>query len=273
LKPVDIPAALLRYAHDPNLGSEPVGRARAVQEMERHRRKPDEAEALANDLMINVTGFFRDPQAWESFREAVVRPLVEQGGMDGTIRAWVCARASGEEPYSLAMLIAEEVERVGADIEVRIFATDTADKSLSFARGGVFPGGVEGDLSPEPLEKFFDKDEHTYRVKKKYRDQVVFAPQDLSQSAHLPRARGTAPRVGFAAFRPARRRLFVSGQYRVAGRGGLLVRSDQQTMADLPVTAFARSEDRDQAPAAGFDAYLEKPIDPDKLVELILQFR
>jgi two-component system CheB/CheR fusion protein len=145
----------------------------------RLRAKPEEAEELANDLMINVTGFFRDAEAWEALREAVVRPLVDQKGTEGTIRAWVSACASGEEPYSLGMLIAEEIERAGANIEVKIFATDTADKSLAFARAGVFPGGIEGDLSPERLQRFFDKDEHTYRIKKNLRDQVVFAPQDV----------------------------------------------------------------------------------------------
>jgi two-component system CheB/CheR fusion protein len=145
----------------------------------RLREKPDEVAALAADLMINVTGFFRDPAAWEALREAVVRPLVEQADSGGTLRAWVAACASGEEPYTLAMLIAEEAERARKDLKVKIFATDTADKSLSFARAGVYPGGIEGDLSPERLEKFFDKDEHVYRVKKSLRDQIVFAPQDV----------------------------------------------------------------------------------------------
>lgn len=143
------------------------------------RGKSSEVEALANDLMINVTGFFRDPGAWEALREAVVRPMVAKYEGGDPIRAWVCACASGEEPYSLAMLIAEEAERIGKAVDVKIFATDTADKSLALARAGVYPGGIEGDLSPERLERFFDKDEHTYRIKKALRDQVVFAPQDL----------------------------------------------------------------------------------------------
>lgn len=145
----------------------------------RLRDKPEEVIALANDLMINVTGFFRDPAAWEAFREAAVRPLVDQAEPGATLRAWVAACASGEEAYTLAMLIAEEAERAGKEINVNIFATDTADKSLALARAGVYPGGVEGDLSPQRLEKFFDKDEHAYRIKKALRDQVVFAPQDV----------------------------------------------------------------------------------------------
>ncbi len=145
----------------------------------RLRERPEEATALANDLMINVTGFFRDPVAWEALREAVVRPLVEQAEPGTPLRAWVAACASGEEPYTLAMLIAEEAQRANKTIDVKIFATDTADKSLSLARAGVYPGGIEGDLSPERLEKFFDNDEHVYRIKKSLREQVVFAPQNV----------------------------------------------------------------------------------------------
>ena len=142
-------------------------------------REPSEVPALANDLMINVTGFFRDPEAWEALRLAVVRPLVEERSPDEPIRAWVTACASGEEPYSLAMLIAEEAERLHKKLDVKIFATDTAEKSLALARAGIFPGGIEGDLPPERLDRFFEKDDHTYRIRKQLRDQVVFAPQDI----------------------------------------------------------------------------------------------
>ncbi|HWF99846.1 MAG TPA: chemotaxis protein CheB, partial [Steroidobacteraceae bacterium] len=146
----------------------------------RLRQNSEEAAALANDLMINVTGFFRDPAAWEALRDSVVQPLVKQYEPgSGPLRAWVAACASGEEPYTLAMLIAEEAERAGKTVEVKIFATDTADKSLGFARAGVYPGGIEGNVAPERLEKFFEKGEHTYRIKKALREQVVFAPQNL----------------------------------------------------------------------------------------------
>ncbi|HEY4212420.1 MAG TPA: chemotaxis protein CheB [Steroidobacteraceae bacterium] len=143
------------------------------------REHTGEAESLANDLMINVTGFFRDAGAWEALRVSVIRPLVEQHASDDPIRAWVTACASGEEAYTLAMVIAEESARARKRIDVKIFATDTADRSLALARSGVYPGGIEADFPPERLERFFDKDEHTYRIKKELREQVVFASQDL----------------------------------------------------------------------------------------------
>ena len=140
---------------------------------------PAELSALTSDLMINVTGFFRDPEAWEALRESVIRPLLSRRETEDAIRAWVTACASGEEAYSLAMLIAEEVERAGKTFDVKIFATDTAEKCLARARAGVYPSGIEGDVSPERLERFFDTADHTYRIKKKLREQVVFAPQDV----------------------------------------------------------------------------------------------
>jgi two-component system, chemotaxis family, CheB/CheR fusion protein len=144
------------------------------------REDPKEALALANDLMINVTGFFRDPEAWEALRNSVISPLCASRQDGEPIRAWVTACASGEEAYSLAILIAEELRARGLErTEVKIFATDTADKSLALARAGVFPGGIESDLAPERIDRFFDKDEYTYRVKKEIRDMVVFAPQDV----------------------------------------------------------------------------------------------
>ncbi len=140
-----------------------------------HREEP---AALANDLMINVTGFFRDPEAWEALRTAVIGPMVERQHPEQPIRCWAAACASGEEAFTLAILIAEEAERVKKALEVRVFATDTASGALALARAGVYPVGIEGNLSQERLERWFEKEENAYRVRKEIRDMVVFAPQD-----------------------------------------------------------------------------------------------
>jgi two-component system CheB/CheR fusion protein len=143
------------------------------------REGADEASSLANDLMINVTGFFRDPEAWEALRDGALAPLIDSSSVGEQLRVWVAACSSGEEAYSLAMLIAEECDRLRRSPNVKIFATDTADKSLARARAGIYPAGIEGDLAQARLERFFDKDDHTYRIKKEIRDLVVFAPQNL----------------------------------------------------------------------------------------------
>jgi two-component system CheB/CheR fusion protein len=126
-----------------------------------------------------VTGFFRDPEAWEALRQRVIVPLVQAREPSGTVRCWVAACSSGEEAYSLAMLLVEESERASKRLNIKIFATDTAERALSSARNGVYPGGIESEISPERLRRFFEKDEGVYRVRQDLRERVVFAPQNV----------------------------------------------------------------------------------------------
>jgi len=114
------------------------------------RQNPTEVMALSDDLMIHVTGFFRDSEVWESLRRRVIEPLVS-GREGGPIRAWVTACATGEEAYTLAMLISEAVVASKKIFDIKIFATDTADRTLSQARNGVFAAGIEADVSPIAL--------------------------------------------------------------------------------------------------------------------------
>jgi two-component system, chemotaxis family, CheB/CheR fusion protein len=143
------------------------------------RRNPGEVSALVKDLMINVTGFFRDPDAWEALDEGVIAPLVREREPGQSVRVWVPACATGEEAYSIAMLLAERAEAAQKSFDVKIFATDTADDNLSPARHGLFPGTIERDVSQERLRRFFDPVGESYQVKKELRDWVVFAPQNL----------------------------------------------------------------------------------------------
>ena len=202
----------------------------------RLRENPQEARALANDLMINITGFFRDPPAWEALREAVVQPLVQQYEPgSGPLRGWVAACASGEEPYTLAMLIAEEAERAGKKVDVKIFATDTADRPLGLARAGVYPGGIEGNVSPERLEKFFDKEEHTYRIKKALREQVVFAPQNLLNDPPFSRLDIVTCRNLLIYLEPeAQRRVFTLLHFALR-EGGYLFLGNAETLGQADI--------------------------------------
>jgi two-component system CheB/CheR fusion protein len=151
------------------------------------RQTPSEATALADDLMIHVTGFFRDATAWESLNRKVILPLVNSREKGESVRAWVTACSSGEEAYTLAMLLVEAAEATDKELDIKIFATDTAERSLSHARSGVFPGGIESEISPERLERFFEKEEAFYRIKRDLREIVVFAPQNLLQDPPFSR--------------------------------------------------------------------------------------
>lgn len=151
------------------------------------RQTPSEVTALADDVLIHVTGFFRDPEAWEILRQRAIVPLIAARDPDSTVRAWVAACSSGEEAYTLAMLLVEEAERVNKPLDIKIFATDTAERTLQNARQGVYPGGIESDITPERLERFFTKEDAVYRIRADLRERVVFAPQNLLQDPPFSR--------------------------------------------------------------------------------------
>ncbi len=151
------------------------------------RRSPTEATALADDLMIHVTGFFRDPEAWETLRQKIVTPLVAQSTPGADIRCWVSACSSGEEAYTLAMLLTEAAEAAEKHFNVKVFATDTAQRTLMYARSGLYPGGIETEIAPARLERFFERDDSLYRIKRELREMVVFAPQNVVEAPPFSR--------------------------------------------------------------------------------------
>lgn len=151
------------------------------------RQSPTEVIALADDLLIHVTGFFRDPEAWAVLYERVVVPLVEAREPGAPVRAWVTACSSGEEAYSLAMLLTEESERTGKRLDIKVFATDLAERALSHARSGGYPGGIESEIAPDRLARFFVRQDEMYWIRQDLRDRVVFAPQNVLQDPPFSR--------------------------------------------------------------------------------------
>jgi two-component system, chemotaxis family, CheB/CheR fusion protein len=145
----------------------------------RLRDDPAELQALVHDMMINVTGFFRDAEAWEALDRDVIGPLVQQAAPGQAIRAWVPACSTGEEAYSIAMLLAEHPETAEKNLQVKIFATDLADHNLAAARRGLYPGSMVESLPAERLDRFFETTGDSYRIVREIRETVVFAPQNL----------------------------------------------------------------------------------------------
>lgn len=143
------------------------------------REDAQERESLINDLMINVTGFFRDAAAWDALAEHVVAPLVRSKQPGEQIRCWVTACSSGEEAYSLAILLTEHVEEADADVDIKVFATDLSHDAITRARAGWFAGGITTQLSPERLARFFVEEDHHYRIRKDIREKVIVAPHNL----------------------------------------------------------------------------------------------
>lgn len=148
------------------------------------RQTPNEAPTLFNDLLVGVTTFFRNPESWQVLAKKVIPELFSTKNRNGRIRIWSIGCATGEEAYSLAILLMEEIDRRQADIpenehrinmpKIQIFATDLEEATLRRAREGIYPEVIEADLSQERLERFFVKEGLYYRVRDELRQMVIF---------------------------------------------------------------------------------------------------
>ena len=144
------------------------------------RSDASEADQLSKDLLIGVTSFFRDPQAFAELAAKVLAKLVaEREGDDAPIRIWVPGCATGEEAYSLAMLVAEQAAAAQVPCRVQIFGTDIDESALRVARAGLYPESIALDVTPERLRRFFTQEGHNFRIAQSLRESVVFAAQNL----------------------------------------------------------------------------------------------
>jgi two-component system CheB/CheR fusion protein len=138
-----------------------------------------ELDALHHDILINVTSFFREPDAFEALN-AIVYPAIVQGRVSSdTIRVWVPGCSTGEEAYSHAIALIEHVNQVRADVSIQIFGTDLSDEAVHIARAGVYKETIAADLSPTRLRRYFSKVERGYQISKAVRDLCVFATQNV----------------------------------------------------------------------------------------------
>ncbi len=138
-----------------------------------------EVEVLYREFLIGVTKFFRDSKVWELLRKEVI-PEVIRGKDDGsTLKLWDVACSTGEEAYSFAMCIFEEMEKQGKDLEVKIFATDISEKHLEVGSKGVYPESIAADVPGDFLAKYFQNTPNSYRVVKKLRRAVIFSRHNV----------------------------------------------------------------------------------------------
>ncbi len=146
---------------------------------ERLRSDHDEVEQLFEDLLITVTTFFRDPQTFAVLKRSLIPTLFEGKSEQDQVRAWSVGCATGEEAYSLAILLLEHASRLDRPPKIQIFATDLRESSLRCARAGLYPDTIEADIPPERLERFFVRENDHYRIRPEVRDTVVFAPHNV----------------------------------------------------------------------------------------------
>ncbi len=141
--------------------------------------QPEECEALAADLMINVTRFFRDPEVFEFLEHNVLPELVRDHDAERPFRVWVAGCSSGEEAWSLAMLLREAIDADGRKIRLQILASDIDADAIATARTALYPSSIASDVSPQRLARFFTPDERGFRVRDDLRSQAVFTVQNL----------------------------------------------------------------------------------------------
>jgi len=154
-----------------------------IRHLDRH---PEEAAALFDTILINVTSFFRDPEAWEALRQEVVPELIQVAAETRTIRVWCAACSSGEEAYSVAIVLADAIGDRAHDFDIKIYGTDIDEDALASARQALYRLEQLKAVPAPPLERYFQRDGQLYRFRRDLRRWCIFGRHNLSQDAPLP---------------------------------------------------------------------------------------
>jgi two-component system, chemotaxis family, CheB/CheR fusion protein len=193
--------------------------------------RPAEIRQLAKDLLISVTSFFRDPEAFQVVETEIIPRLLSCKEPNDLIRVWVPGCATGEEPYSIAILLLEQIAAARKNCAVKVFATDVDEDALETARRGVYPDSITADVSPERLSKFFTRcDEQSYQVNKRLRETVVFAAQDLIGDAPFSKLDLVGCRNLLIYLEPEMQRRVISLLHFALNDGGYLLLGPSETI-------------------------------------------
>jgi two-component system, chemotaxis family, CheB/CheR fusion protein len=147
------------------------------------QQNPDEIAALFRDLLIGVTNFFRDREAFTTLEEQAIPRLFADKPAGALIRVWVPGCSTGEEAYSIAILLQEHMETLKRGYKAQVFATDIDSQAIATGRAGVYPASIATDIPPQRLTRFFagESEGTTYRIDKAIRDMLVFSEQDVTK--------------------------------------------------------------------------------------------
>ena len=145
------------------------------------QQTPAEVDALFRDLLIGVTNFFRDPEAFQALEHQIIPQVFAGKPAGAVIRVWSTGCSTGEEAYSIAILLHEHMEALKANYKIQVFATDIDNQAIATARAGLYPASIAADLTPERLARYFTAEPYssTYRIHKGIRDMLIFSKHDL----------------------------------------------------------------------------------------------
>ncbi|MFL6699554.1 MAG: PAS domain S-box protein [Vitreoscilla sp.] len=195
------------------------------------RTRPGEIGALLQDLLISVTNFFRDSDCFAAL-QARLPSLFEGKSSSDNVRVWVAACATGEEAYSIAILLAEHARTLDAPPQIQIFATDLDEQAISTARDAIYPLTIEADVSEDRLRRYFTKEHRGYRVRRELREQVMFAEHDLLKDSPFSRLDLMSCRnLLIYLNREAQQRVFETAHFALLP-GGMLFLGASETVDD-----------------------------------------
>jgi two-component system CheB/CheR fusion protein len=200
--------------------------ARVLQE------RPEEVKTLGNDLLINVTSFFRDPDSFEALKENVLPEILRYHNPELPIRIWTAGCSTGEEAYSLAITVAEFLGDRLSQFTVQIFATDASEDGIGRARRGVFLDNIAQDVSVERLRKFFRKTEGGYQVSKTIRDMCIFAKQNIVKDPPFSRLDLISCRNVLIYLGPSYQKLLIGTFHQALTDHGFLMLGTSETIGN-----------------------------------------
>jgi len=237
---------------------------RAIDDIELYvtllRDDAEEADVLARDLLIHVTGFFRDPEVFKHLAAKVIPQLLRQHPADQPLRIWVPACSTGEEVYSLAMVFLEEIAATKSNVKLQIFGSDIDETAVAMARTGRYPAAIKTEISPAQLRRFFAEEAGGYRVGSSLREAVIFTVHDILTDPPFAR-------IDFAACRNLLIYLLPDAQYRVLSllhfalrKGGVLLLGTAESVSALRDDFEAISDDLRIFRRAGSGRKLKTPV-------------
>ena len=241
---------------------------------------PGEVDLLFKEMLIGVTSFFRDPEVWAHLLDDALPDMLARRPEGGLLRLWVPGCSTGEEVYSLAMVLTDALQTVkpSARPDFKIFATDIDGDAIDLARAAKYPDSIVETVSPDRLARFFVRDESGYRIRKEVREKVIFAVQNVAMDPPFTKLDMLVCRNLLIYFEPALQRLLFPLFHYSLEPGGLLLLGTAETagpttefFAPLPgkFKLYRRVENYRRGHAVNFSATTvdrrmpPKPPDPD----------
>ena len=197
------------------------------------KENPAELAHLYQDLLINVTHFFRDPDVFDTLQHQVWPALLQDRARETPIRIWVPGCSTGEEAYSIGMVLLEVLGEEAASRSLQIFATDVSDTAIAQARAGVYPESIAGDVSPDRLRRFFVQGERGYQVSKILRTLCVFSRQDLTRDPPFSKLDLISCRNVLIYMGPALQKTIIPAFHFALNPGGILVMGTSETIGEF----------------------------------------